>query len=258
MTAIVDNLTKSGPAGKVVHVTFNSVVAAHVASFGGNVLLFPDNLSIGPIWGTQEERAQWLLSFFGEIPPSQVELGVFFQSISEPDITIIFWCDASSVIEYSNFLGCIAHNEFGEAYIVRPGKLRQKEVDVELAFQNLFNDRERLSEETLADLRGKWEKLKSGQGVFRVFSSDGSLVSVGCDIYDQIILSKMRDNWERVSSIVVHTISDPVVRALGRGLTDLVIAARIKNFVRRGLVECQFDIEESVLGNSIRRVKESI
>ena len=85
-------------------------------------------------------------------------------------------------------------------------------------------------QETLA---AQWRSLKAQNSLFRV-TTDSGLVSVGDDYFDTALLSVLTAQPAAVNRVILYAMSDKLADLQ---VGDVMLAARLADLVRRGLVE---------------------
>ncbi len=218
-----------------------------------------DNLSFGPIDSSDgSTRPAWVEEQLGYTGWDEVlaESEPFWRESLAPGPRKIVWMSRRATMEYTGFLEWLRRAGDAPCEIVdltdcrisrhsQHGPPTRPHLAVSLAglFPDEIRDNKLLerAEPLAASERHRyqalWQQLRRENAPFRV--TDGQkLTSAPISVFDQSLLSHVRERWLKVARVVAETMAlqmDDRVYQVG----DMVLAGRINALVNDGVLECQ-------------------
>jgi hypothetical protein len=231
------------------------------------VLMFPDNLSFGPIEPLDSKaRLAWALREFDESPWGEEisEYDPSWDAALSSDMRPVVWMSKRSTQEYAGFLGylwrlgdleCeivdvtdlvlpVQHPRDGGAKSYRPMSIAIMRPDQIMDIGLLDRSRTLHTADRIA-YRATWDRLRAENAPFRIIDADGHLVSAPIDIFDSQLLAHVTNRWLKAARIIGGTMSawDEIMQT-----GDLILAARLRALAEAGVIESQgnlFNIRHS-------------
>jgi Protein of unknown function/Domain of unknown function (DUF1835) len=219
-----------------------------------SVLIFPDDLSLGPInpsdWSS---RAQWIAKeLLCELPPDlSTEIDAFWAASLAENIKPVAWMSRRSTWEYANFLEWLRRMEdlpfqiidLTEVkfpwereperswFVVSSGLITSKNF---LKYK-LWDTAVGLPEVDRQRYRDIWRVLRAENAPLRILR-DGELVSAPLDVFDARIMTQVSAEWKKLSRVVGDTLAldmDDECQQLGIG----VLHSRLRVLFEGGALE---------------------
>jgi len=222
--------------------------AVKLAGRDDEVLSFRDDLSCGPIDTNEPSaRANWWGQFReGRVPEKDLRqswescLSEFWERATAPGARRVVWFGRHSAQELAFFLAwtdrlgdlpceVIDVTESGPTVLSRP--VQAVSIVPPEALRLLFGTERPMTREEIDENRRCWQRLQGENAPFRVVTERG-LVSVPADHFDALLLSNATSDWQKIISVVGHTLaasSEPYFQ-----VGDLMLHARIVALVNEG------------------------
>jgi hypothetical protein len=218
-----------------------------------SVLVFPGNLSFGPInppdWN---RRAQWIANeLFYEIRDLSAEIDAFWTAPLAPDIKPVAWMSRRCTQEYANFLEWLCRMENLPCQIIDLTEVkfpseREPEHSWFVRSSALITPKNFLKYklwDTAIELRevdrqrycNIWRVLRAENAPLRILR-DGELVSAPMDVFDARIMRQVSTEWQKLSRVVGYTLAldiDDECQQLGID----VLHSRLRVLVESGALE---------------------
>lgn len=231
------------------------------ASRKDTVLIFPDNLSLGPIdppdW---DERAKWMRDeLLYEIRDLSEEIDTFWAAALARDNNPIAWFSRRSTLEYANFLEWLWRMGTSPCEIVDltevifqsrggEGGLLAPRFVVSLAMipsktiqaRKLWDFAVPLSKREREHYRRLWGKLKEENAPLRIIR-EGELTSASLDVFDQTIMTFVSTKWQKLSRVIGEVLG-AAWQEQCQQVGDGVLQARVRALVESGLLEGRGDL----------------
>jgi hypothetical protein len=260
-------------APSALHIVFSISAAAELRKAlkqigsGDSVIALFDDLSFGPINPPSPAvRAEWSKGELGSVDYwdwASIEKldNAFWTAALSNERRRIVWTSRRASSEYSGFLEfvwrlgdtrcevidltdtMIAFHGKGEtpeaprliwslAYISAPG----------IIANDLMNFACELSPESREGCRTVWARLRDENAPLRVIDANLQLVSAPVTFFDERIRSYSTSHWQKAARVIGNAMLESSDGPLIRQVNDLVLAARLKSMVGRGLLESQGDL----------------
>ena len=217
-----------------------------------DVAVFLDDLSCGPIsFDDAATRAAWWAKFYpGRVQDHEKKLASFWDCLRQ-DRRLVVWIGRRSASEFA-FLHAFADRLQQRSFdLMDVTDLRfAREPGHEPGRAVAFVSSDELSElvgteRTVAPAEQQalvacWRSLKAQNSPFRV-SAESGLVSVGDDYFDTALLSSLTAQPAPVNRVILYAMSHKLADLQ---VGDVMLAARLADLVRRGLVEANGDVQD--------------
>jgi hypothetical protein len=241
------------------HILFNPSAAPELrraladAGKNDNILVFPDNLSLGPIdppnW---DKRAQWIVNeLLHEQHDLSAEIDAFWAATLASDIKPVAWMSRRSTHEYTNFLEWLWRMEDLSCQIIDLTEVRfpwEREPErswfvVSSALitsknflkYKLWDTAVELPEVDRQRYRDIWRALRTQNAPLRILR-EGELVSAPMDVFDARIMTQVSAEWQKLSRVVGYTLAldmDDECQQVG----VLLLHSRLRALVEGGYLE---------------------
>jgi hypothetical protein len=244
----------------VLHIVFSESAGGTLrqAGFGrkgGKIVVFPDNLSFGPIDPPDPvARLAWVEKELGLTDGGDWLAGAletFWAAAQPAPGRRVVWFSRRSASDYAGFLECLWR--FGEARCdvvdltdVVPQRLPVfglGELHPDYVRENaLFARAKELPPAIGAQYRETWRRLRAENAPFRIVK-DLKLVSAPMTVHDDLLLACAGVKWRKSARVIGEAIAD------GYGhVGDLVLFGRLRRLVEAGKLEARGDL--SAMGSS--------
>jgi hypothetical protein len=248
------------------HIVFGEAAAIGLrkalrnAGFEDDVLLLADDLSFGPIDPPESGlRAQWVNAELGYLGWDETEphTTAFWIAALPPGIRRLAWMSRRSAREYSGFLEFVRRlgrrsgdivdltdmtivNQLGQAEFAGSLGALLPQWIVE---RTLWASAQPLTSAMRASYVAEWAKLRGENAPLRIVDEGLRLRSAPISFFDEAILARATDRWQKTARIVGDVLS--AFWRDGRYQTgDLVLMSRIKALADAGRLEAQGDLSE--------------
>jgi hypothetical protein len=244
---------------RCTHILFNHSAAPELrraltdAGKDDNVLVFPDNLSLGPIDPSDwDKRAQWIANeLLHERLDLSAETGRFWTAALAGNIKPVAWMSRRSTGEYANFLEWLWRMEDLPCQIIDLTEVKFPSVreperswfvvsSARITPENflrhkLWDTAIELPEVDRQRYRNIWRALREENAPLRILR-DGELVSAPMDVFDARIMMQVSGEWQKLSRVVGYTLAldiDDECEQAG----VLVLHSRLRALVEGGYLE---------------------
>lgn len=258
---------------QTLHLTFSphggATLQSALKKAGRNdeVIALHDCLSFGPINSSDYlERAGWVKTEFGADDFDRIieaSNNFWSKALSDQKYKVL-WMSRRSAQEYSGFLECLwrlgrtscAVVDLTDTTVIgRDGKSGLA-ICLPMMLENF------ILEQSILDLaqplkqgdrefyHGVWKHLRSENAPFRVVGING-ISSAPITCFDNLIFSCAKDQWQKSARIIGEALAkdmDDEYYQTG----DLVLFARLRNLVERGVLEGRGDMSE-MRASEVRR-----
>ena len=186
------------------------------------VLVFPDDLSCGPIDSDDTSvRIGWRASFRDT---SEIEsaLPAFWEELSKPHDRLVLWFGRHAAIEFAFLLACADRLENRPYAIVdvtglhfpprRAGDTSETPAMGCISLLSPDQLASLLGTERDADrqwrleMSGRWRQLKQENAPFRIVTQTG-LESAPIDVFDSTLLTQATIQWQKLALVVGMTLA---------------------------------------------------
>lgn len=258
---------------KILHLTFSPYggttlqTALKKAGRDDEVAALHDCLSFGPIDNPDNlGRASWVQKELGaEDYERVIEVSKnFWDKIISDQRHKVLWTSRRSAQEYSGFLECLWRLDRSPCAVVdlTDTKIIGRSGKSGLAICLSMMDEDVILEQSILDLaqplkkgdrefyHGVWKHLRSENAPFRVVGING-ISSAPITCFDNLIFSCAKDQWQKSARIIGEALAkdmDDEYYQTG----DLVLFARLRNLVERGVLEGRGDMSE-MRASEVRR-----
>ena len=241
------------------HILFNRSAAPELgralahAGRNDSILIFPDNLSRGPInppdW---KQRAQWTANkLLCEIPDLSAEIDAFWAAALASSIKPVAWMSRRSAHEYANFLEWLWRMEDLPCQIIdltevkfpwerEPERSQFVVSSARITPKNflkykLWDTAIELPEADRQRYRNIWRALRAENAALRILR-DGELASAPMDVFDARIMTQVSTEWQKLARVIGYILAldmDDECQQLGIG----VLHSRLRVLVEGGALE---------------------